>query len=413
MPLTDVAVRNATPRDKPYRLADAAGMYLEVMPNGSKYWRLKYRFAGKEKRLAIGIYPSVSISDARRKRDEARLKLADGIDPAETKKAEKRAQRQSVANSFQAVALEWYAKYAPSWSDIYQTKVLKRLQQHIFPWLGSRPIGELKPVDVLEVVRRAENRGHLETAHRIRKITGQVMRYGVATGRAERDITTDLKGAIAPVQRQHLGAITDPSKVGDLLRAIDRYTGTYIVVCALRLSPLVFQRPGELRKAEWSEFDLHSGTWEIPSARMKRRKAQKEAGESHIVPLSKQAVTVLLQLQEVTGTKKHLFPNVRRPTHYMSENTLNDALRSLGFDGKTMTGHGFRAMARTILDEVLEHPPHIIEAQLAHTVRDPLGRAYNRTKHLSQRRAMMQRWADYLDELKNGAKVLQFSAPIS
>lgn len=401
MPLTDAEARKAAPREKPYRLADAAGMYLEVTPSGSKYWRLKYRFAGKEKKLALGVYPTVSLAEARRKRDDARQKLAAGIDPGEARKAEKRTLLLNAENSFEAVAREWHARYAPTWSTGYAEKILRRLVLYAFPWLGPKPIIRLQPVDVLAILRRVETRGKLETAHRLRENVGQVMRYAVATGRAERDITADLRGALAPVQKQHFAAITDPTAVGELLRAIDGYTGTFPVLCALRLSPLVFQRPGELRLAEWGEFDFDGGMWAIPAARMKRTKAAKAAGADHLVPLSSQAISILRELQALTGRGRYLFPSVRTSARPMSDNTVNAALRRLGYDNETMTGHGFRAMARTILDEVLSVPAHIIEAQLAHTVRDPLGRAYNRTTHLPQRKEMMQRWADYLDGLRH------------
>jgi integrase len=408
MPLTDTAVRNAISRNKPYRLTDGGGMYLEVSPAGGKYWRLKYRFAGKEKRLALGVYPAVSLADARKKRDAARDKLAAGIDPSEARKAEKRTLRLNAENSFEAIAREWQSKYAPTWSAGHGARILRRLEVDAFPWIGGRPISELTPPEVLDVLRRVEKRGALETAHRLRDNIGQAMCYAVATGRAPRDITVDLRSALPPVQKKHFAALTDHKQVGGLLRAIEIYSGTLPVSCALRLAPLVFQRPGELRAAEWAEFDLDLATWEIPAERMKRTKQGKASGGAHIVPLSSQAVAVVRELQPLTGTSKFLFPSVRTKDRPMSDNTVNAALRRLGYDGDTMTGHGFRAMARTILAEELGVAAEIIEAQLAHAVKDPLGRAYNRTTFLKERRAMMQRWADYLDELKAGAKVLSF-----
>ncbi|KVU85026.1 integrase [Burkholderia ubonensis] len=406
MPLTDTAIKNAKPADKPVRLFDGGGLYLEVAPSGGKWWRLKYRFGGKEKRISLGVYPDVPLKEARERRDKARALLEAGADPGEVKKAEKRAARLSTENSFEAVAREWHAKYMPTWSASHGARLLRRLEVDAFPWIGGKPIAELAPPDVLDVLRRVEKRGALETAHRLHANVGQVCRYAVATGRAPRDVTADLRGALPPVQQEHMAAITDPKQVAELLRAIDGYQGTLPVSCALRLAPLLFQRPGELRAAEWAEFDLEAATWEIPSDRMKRTKQGKAAGGAHIVPLPTQAVAVLRELQPLTGSGRLLFPSVRTKDRPMSDNTVNAALRRLGYDGDTMTGHGFRAMARTILDEVLSVPAPIIEAQLAHTVKDPLGRAYNRTAHLQQRREMMQKWADYLDRLKAGAQII-------
>ncbi|KVF66947.1 integrase [Burkholderia cepacia] len=410
MPLTDTAIKNAKPADKPVRLFDGGGLYLEVAPSGGKWWRLKYRFGGKEKRISLGVYPDVSLKEARERRDKARALLEAGADPGEAKKAEKRAAQLSTENSFEAVAREWHAKYAPSWSASHGGRLLRRLEVDAFPWIGGKPIAELAPPDVLDVLRRVEKRGALETAHRLHANVGQVCRYAVATGRAARDVTADLRGALPPVQQEHMAAITDPKQVAELLRAIDGYQGTLPVSCALRLAPLLFQRPGELRAAEWAEFDLDAGTWEIPSDRMKRTKQGKAAGGAHIVPLPTQAVAILRELQLLTGNGRLLFPSVRTKDRPMSDNTVNAALRRLGYDGDTMTGHGFRAMARTILDEVLGVPAPIIEAQLAHTVKDPLGRAYNRTAHLQQRREMMQKWANYLDRLKAGAEIIPIGA---
>lgn len=408
--LTDIAVRNAKAATKPYKLADEAGMFLFVTPAGGKYWRLKYRFLDKEKLLALGVYPDVSLSAARKKRDEARTKLAEGIDPGEAKKADKRAARLNAENSFEAVAREWQKKYAPTWSEGHGARILRRLEVDAFPWIGGKPVADLSPPDVLAALRRVEKRGALETAHRLHANIGQVMRYAVSTGRAQRDVTADLRGALPPVQVEHMAAVTDPKQVAELLRAIDGYQGTLIVSCALRLAPLLFQRPGELRQAEWTEFDLDAGVWEIPGDRMKRTKQGKAAGGAHIVPLSAQAIAILRELRALTGKGRYLFPSIRSTSRPISDNTVNAALRRLGYDGETMTGHGFRAMARTILDEVLGEPAVIIEAQLAHAVKDPLGRAYNRTAHLPQRRELMQKWADYLDVLKAGAEVIQLHA---
>ncbi|MBJ9693658.1 tyrosine-type recombinase/integrase [Burkholderia cenocepacia] len=405
MPLTDVAIRNAQPSDKQQKLFDGGGLFLLIKPTGGKRWVLKYRFGGKEKSLALGTYPAVPLAEARRRRDEARDKLAAGIDPGAAKKAEKRTQRLSAENSFEAVAREWHAKYAPTWSKSHGARILRRLEVDAFPWIGGNPIADLEPPDVLDALRRVEKRGALETAHRLQANISQVCRYAVATGRAKRDVTADLRGALPPVQTEHMAAITDPKQVAELLRAIDGYHGTFPVQCALRLAPLLFQRPGELRAAEWTEFDLDGATWEIPSERMKRTKQGKASGAAHIVPLPEQVILILRELHALTGNGRFLFPSVRTKDRPMSDNTINGALRRLGYDGDTMTGHGFRAMARTILDEVLGVAPAVVEAQLAHAVKDPLGRAYNRTAHLPQRREMMQQWADYLDQLKTGARV--------
>lgn len=410
MPLTDTTIRNTKPAEKPIKLFDGGGLFLLVTPAGQRYWRLKYRAAGKEKLLALGVYPEVTLATARRKRDEAREKLAAGIDPSEAKKAEKRTVRLNAENSFEAAAREWHAKYAPTWSESHGDRILRRLEVDAFPWIGGKPIADLTPPDVLDALRRVEKRGALETAHRLHANVSQVCRYAVATGRAQRDVTADLRGALPPVQQEHMAALTDPKQVAELLRAIDGYQGTFPVICALRLAPLLFQRPGELRAAEWAELDLDDGIWEIPSDRMKRTKQGKASGGAHIVPLSSQAITVLRELHALTGNGRFLFPSVRTKDRPMSDNTINGALRRLGYDGDTMTGHGFRAMARTIMDEVLGLPAAIIEAQLAHAVKDPLGRAYNRTAHLPQRREMMQRWADYLDRLKAGANVIEINS---
>lgn len=411
MPLTVAEIKNAKPAAKPVRLFDGGGLYLEVAPSGGKWWRFKYSFGGKEKRLSLGVYPNVSLKEARERREKARSLVAAGVDPGEARKAEKRVARLNAENSFEAIAREWYAKYEPGWSQGHATRNLARLQADVFPWIGGRPIADLMPIEVLDVLRRIEKRGALETAHRLRGIIGQVMRYGVATGRAVRDITADLRGALPPAHVQHYAAITDPRKVGELLRAIDGYSGTLPVACALRLAPLLFQRPGEMRGAEWPEFDLDNAIWEISAERMKRTKQGKATGGAHIVPLPRQAVAILRELQPLTGSGKgrFVFPSVRSKDRPMSDNTINAALRRLGYERDMMTSHGFRAMARTILAEELAVPAEVIEAQLAHAIRDPLGRAYNRTTFLRERREMMQRWADYLDQLKAGAKVMPFA----
>ena len=402
MALTDVKVRNAKPGEKQVKLSDGDGMYLLVTPNGGKCWRIKYRFGGKEKVLALGTYPEVSLSDARERRHDARKLLANGVDPGEIKKAQKASTVAETENSLEVVAREWHNKFSGTWSSSHAETTLRRIELDVFPVLGAKPVGEIKPMELLTMLRRIESRGALETAHRVRTICGQIFRYAVATGRAERDPAADLKGALPPYKKGHLAAITDPKEVADLLRAIDGYQGSFVVKCALQLSPFFFVRPGELRQAEWSEFDLENAEWNIPAARMKMKVA-------HLVPLSMQALDVLRDLQALTGRSKYLFPCHRSLARPMSNNAINAALRRMGFEKDEMTGHGFRAMARTILDEVVQIRPDFIEHQLAHAVRDPNGRAYNRTAHLTERKKMMQQWADYLDRLKSGAKVIQLS----
>ena len=371
-----------------------------VTPSGGKLWRLKYRYDGKEKLLALGAYPEISLTGARQRRDEARRQLVQGIDPGAIKKA----QKQAVAaekETFEAVAREWHPACTPSWAPRNAATILSRLNHDLIPWLGSRPINEIKAPELLSVLRRAESRGALELAHRLRAIAGKVFRYAIATGQAERDPSADLKGALPPPKVKHHAAITDPKDVAPLLRALDGYEGGFVVKCALRLAPLLFVRPGELRHAEWAEINLDEAVWNIPAHKMKMKQA-------HIVPLCNQAIKILKELQEYTGAGRYVFPSVRSYARPMSENTVNAALRNAGYDKDTMTGHGFRAMARTILDEVLHVRPDYIEHQLAHAVRDPNGRAYNRTAHLEERRKMMQTWADYLDRLKASAVVVPF-----
>jgi len=399
MTLTATAIQNAKIGDKAVRLFDGGGLYLELSPTGGKWWRFKYRYGGKEKRLSLGVFPDITLRAARSRRDDARRLLADGIDPGENRKAIKAACADRAANSLEVVAREWHGKYSQTWVDAHGGRILRRLERDIFPWLGGRPIAEITAPELLAVIRRIENRGALETAHRALANCGQVWRYAIATGRAERDLSADLRGAIPPVKGEHFAAITDPTRVGALLRAIDGYEGTPTVRQALRLAPLVFVRPGELRRAEWRQIDLEAAEW-----RYTVTKTQSE----HIVPLSMQAVTILQELYKVTGAGQYLFPGARSTKRPMSDNAILAALRRMGIEKDEMSGHGFRAMARTILDEVLGVRPDYIEHQLAHAVRDPNGRAYNRTAHLAERRKMMQQWADYLDKLRAGAEVITF-----
>jgi integrase len=408
VPLTDAKARNAKPGEKPVKLSDGDGMYLLVTPNGGKCWRFKYRFGGKEKLLALGTYPEISLSDARQRREEARKQVAHGVDPGAVKKAQKASRVDSEANSFEVVAREWHEKFKESWSPSHSHTTITRLERDIFPWMGKRPISEIEPPEVLSVLQRIESRGAVETARRMKIVCGQVFRYAVATGRAKRDPTPDLKGALKPVISKHMAALTDPKEVAPLLRAIGDYKGSFVVKCALHLAALFFVRPGELRSAQWSEIDLEAAEWNIPVERMKLplKTKQERKGQSHLVPLSSQAITILEELKPLTGHSKYVFPSLRTPSRPMSDNAVLSALRRMGFAKDEMSGHGFRAMARTILDEVLQVRPDFIEHQLAHAVSDPNGRAYNRTAHLAERRKMMQTWADYLDELKKDAKVL-------
>jgi integrase len=398
MPLTDTKARNAKPKDKQYKLFDTDGLFLLISPAGGKWWRFKYRYGGKEKLISLGTYPEVGLAKARQRRDAAREKVADGIDPSQARKALKAAKIQNE-NTFEVVAREWHAKFTPTWTSVHAAMILRRLELNVFPWIGARPIIEIKAPELLMVLRRIESRGALETAHRVRIICGQVFRYAVATGRAERDPSTDLRGALPPVKPKHFSAMTDPKQVAGLLRAIDGYQGSFVTKCALRLAPLFFVRPGELRKAEWTEIDLEAAEWNIPSEKMKTR-------QPHLVPLARQSIEILKDLHPLTGSGQYVFPSPRTPKRPMSDNGVLSALRRMGFEKDEMTGHGFRAMARTILDEILQVRPDFIEHQLAHAVRDPNGRAYNRTAHLPERRKMMQTWADYLDGLKAGAKVI-------
>jgi len=399
-PLSEIRVRTAKPKDKEYKIFDGGGLFVMVTPSGGKLWHFKYRFDKKEKKLTFGPYPTISLFEARQKRDEARNQLEHGIDPGAVRKAQKQAETEAT-ETFEIIAREWHIKYTPTWAPGHAAKVLRNLERDLFPWLGSRPISEIKAPELLAALRRIESRGALDTAHRVRGIASQIFRYAVATGRAERNPATDLIGALPPTVDRHLPSITDPKGVAPLLRAMDGYQGSFVVQCALRLSPLFFVRPGELRHAEWTEIDLEEAVWNIPAHKMKMK-------EAHIVPLCRQAIEILEALKPLTGASKYVFPSGRSFARPMSENAVNAALRRMGYDQGTMTGHGFRAMARTILDEVLQIRPDFIEHQLAHAVRDPNGRAYNRTAHLDERRKMMQKWADYLDGLKVSALVIPF-----
>lgn len=388
--ITDTAIRAAKPAEKPYKLSDERGLYLLINAAG-KYWRLDYRFGAKRKTLALGVYPDVSLRLARERRDEARQLLADGVDPGENKKAVKAAKQERASNSFEVIAREWFDRMSVRWVDSHGGRIIRRLERDVFPWIGDRPIAELTAPELLAVVRRIEGRGAIETAHRALQNCGQVLRYAVATGRAERDPTGDLRGALPPVKGKHFAAVTDPAQVAELLRSLDGYKGTFAVSCALRLAPLVFVRPGELRKAEWSDIDLDAAQW---------RYRVTKTNSDHVVPLSTQALSILQELHALSGDGRYVFPGARTSARPMSDNAILAAMRRLGIPKEEMSGHGFRAMARTILDEVLGFRPDFIEHQLAHAVRDPNGRAYNRTAHLAERARMMQAWSDYLDKIK-------------
>jgi integrase len=398
MPLTDTGVRNAKPKAKPYKLADERGMFLLVNTSGAKWWRLKYRFAGKEKLLSLGVYPDVRLKDAREKRDAARKLIAAGIDPSANRKIQNAARIERAENSFESVAREWYAKHSPKWAESHASKVLTRMEKDVFPWIGGLPIAEIAAPELLATLRRIESRGAIETAHRAHQTCGQVFRYAVATGRATRDPSGDLRGALQPVISTHHASITDPKEIGALLRAMDAYSGEFATKCAIRLAPLVFLRPGELRGAEWAEIDLEKLEWRIPKERMKAR-------VPHVVPLSTQAVTILAELKPLTGYGRLVFPGVRSRERPMSENTVNAALRRMGYTTDQMTGHGFRSMASTLLNEHGWNRD-AIERQLAHGERDAVRAAYNYAEFLPERRKMMQWWADHLAGLAAGGVVV-------
>lgn len=398
MPLTDITVRNAKSSDKAQKLADGGGLYLLVHPNGSRYWRLKYRVLGKEKLLALGKYPEVSLSDARVRREEAKRLLANGQDPSEVKQAQKIAALHQAANTFEAVAREWLGKKSAKQVNKTRNRNLRILEINIFPLIGKSPIEQVSSKALLTALHKMEQRGIVDSAHRALQICGEIFRYAIATERAQADLSLVLKGALAPVKEKHHASITDPKGVADLLRTTEGYEGAFLTRQALRLAPLVFVRPGELRNAEWSEIDLESGEWRIAAHKMKMKAV-------HIVPLSTQAVQILRELHQLNGDGRYVFPGLRSTDRPMSENTVNAALRRLGYEKTQMTGHGFRSMASTILHEQ-GWPHEAIERQLAHAERNKVSAAYNYAEHLPKRREMMQAWADYLDALRSGAKVL-------
>jgi len=421
MALTDMEVKKAKATDKPVKLADGGGLFLLVQPNGAKYWRLAYRFDGKQKTLALGVYPDVPlvgywhdpqtkkvwVKGARELREDARKLLANDTDPGAVKQAQKAAKGEQVANSFEAIAREWFVRHSPNWKENHSSKIIARLEKDVFPWIGGRPIGEIATPALLAAIRRIESRGALETAHRALACCGQVFRYAVATGRAERDPTGDLRGALPPVKKdKHFAAITDPQKIGELMRDIDGYQGSFIVKCAFKLSPLLFVRPGELRKMEWTDVNLDSAEWVYFVTKTET---------NHIVPLAQQAVEILREIQPLTGRGKYVFPGERDHDRPMSDNAIRSALRRMGWSNDEMTPHGFRAMASTILDN-MGYKQEWLERQLAHEEANKVKAAYKREAwrmYLPERTAMMQQWADYLDKLKAGADVIPLHGQVA
>jgi integrase len=400
MALSNTAIINAKAADKSYKMYDTDGLFLQVTPQGGKWWRLKYHFDGKEKLLSLGTYPDISLSQARQKREDSKKLLAIDIDPSESRKQTKADNKLNTENSFELVAREWWQSHMKNKADSHKEKVIRRFELYLFPWIGKKPISSITAPQMLETLRRIEKQNKVETAHRTLQTAGQVFRYAVQTGRAVRDVTADLKGALPATTVKHMAAFTEPKDVAELLRALDAFNGTLTVQCAIKLAPLVFVRPSELRMAKWSDIDLDAGTWQYLVSKTKT---------DHIVPLSRQAIEILNEIHPVSGHGVYVFQGGHSPLKPMSESAVNAALKRMGYDTKTqITGHGFRAMARTILHERLNIDPAIIEHQLAHKVPDTLGSAYNRTKFIEQRTNMMQSWADYLDELKAGAKVIPF-----
>jgi len=404
MALTDTTIKNTKPAAKPFKLSDEKGMFLLINPSGSKLWRLKYRWEGKEKLLALGAYPDVSLKAARTKRDELRAQLAAGIDPGAVRKAEKLA----TADTFEAIAREWHTTHSAKWSTGHASDILARMEKNLFPWLGDRPLIELKAPEILAVLRRIEARGAPIPAQRALQYVGQIFRFAIATGRAERDTSADLRGALTTVKIKNRASIIDgtndnkmrENRVGELLRTLHGYEGTFTVVCALRLAPLVFVRPGELRQAQWCDIDLEAAQW---------RYHVSKTDIQHIVPLSRQALAILHEIQPLTGHTRYVFPSARSNDRPMSDNALLAAMRRMNIPKEEMTGHGWRAVFRTLGDEVLGFRVEHMEHQLAHAVKDANGTAYNRTAHISERTKMMQTWADYLDGLREGSNIVHIN----
>ena len=390
--LTDTKIRNLKLKEKQYKVSDGKNLFLVITTTGAKYWRYKYTFNGKEKSLAIGVYPNITLSQARERRNEAKQQLANGKDPSFIKQTIQHNKKQAAQNSFEAIAKEWHTKFLPKWTEKHASMIIARLEKNIFPWIGNKPITEVTSMELLKLLQKIEARGAKETAHRVLQICGQVFRYAIVTARAEIDPSAALKGALGPVQSKHHASITNPEEIGKLLRAIDDYKGYLITKCALKLAPLVFVRPGELRKAEWFEFNFDIAEWRIPDIKMKMKSL-------HIVPLSTQAIAILRELYPLTGDGKYVFPGIVNSYRPMSENTITCALRRLGYTSNEMTAHGFRSMACTLLNEQGWNRD-VIERQLAHSERNKIRAAYNYAEYLPERRKMMQEWADYLEQLK-------------
>ena len=406
--LTEAECKNATcpPDKKQARFADSGGMYLQVSPAGSKRWFLKYRVGGKEKQLALGSYPEVSLKSARLARDAAKLQKSEGTDPVQARKLNKLKASRNSGDTFKAIALEWFGKQAPHWSESHASRMLRQLERDLFPWIGERPIEQIHAMELLAALHKVEERGALETADRALMLARQVWEYWLPTaGVEQRNITEGLKARLTPYRSKSFAAIVEPKRFGDLMRAIQSYKGGPIVRTALQLAPLLYQRPANLRMMEWAELDLDAALWTIPSMKMKRTKEEKENGEDHAVPLPVQAVALLRNLQPLTGHGVYVFPGERSHDRPISDNSVRSALYALGF-GKEQTWHGFRASARTMLVDELNLDPLAIEANLAHAVKDSNGRSYNRTQYLKQRADMVQQWADYLDKLARGADVI-------
>lgn len=393
MKLTDIKIRSLKPKSKLYKVTDGQGLYIAVTPTGSKYWRYKYRFLGTEKLLALGVYPEITLSEARAKMAEARKLLIQNIDPSADKKRERTAIKQSIENSFEAVARAWHKNFSPKWSADHATTIINRLETYIFKGIGNKPITDITAAELLALIRLIEIRGHNDTARRVLQFCNHIFLFANRSDIATNNPAAALKGVLSPVITEHYASITDPKEIAGLLRAINGYKGSFETICALKLAPLVFLRPGELRSAEWGHISLESSEWRIPGANMKM-------GEVHIVPLSRQAIAILRELNHVTGNGKYLFPGVRTPGRHMSENTVNSALRRMGYTSDQMTGHGFRSMASTLLNEQ-GFDKDVIERQLAHKEQNKVRAAYNYAQYLPQRRLLMQHWADYLDSLKN------------
>ena len=396
-------VEKVKPGSKPQHLFDGGGLFLLVATSGGKWWRFKYSFSGKSKTISFGTYPEISLAQARERREEARKLLAMGVDPSANRKAVKLAKEELLANSFECIAREWHKKMVgdSAWTADHAETILTRMEKDMFPRIGAKPITEVTAKDIRAILDQVKERGAVDTARRCRTIASQVFVYAIGTDRAEYNIATSLSKHLPAVSktRKHMASITDPKELAPLLRAIDGYQGGFVTKCALQLLPLLFVRPGELRQMEWAEIDFESAEWNIPAVKMKMKVA-------HLVPLSSKAVAILTTLKPLTGNSRYVFPSTRSFDRCLSDNTMNAAFRRMDFDGDTISSHGFRATARTILDEVLGFRVDFIEHQLAHAVKDPNGRAYNRTANLAERKKMMQLWADYLDGLKQGAKVI-------